>query len=275
MRRKSHFNTMDHNLIFLHLPKNGGSTFHTILNRLYPLKETFTIKLLSSTELNTQDFINLPADERKNIHLLKGHMQFGLHQYLTGETKYISFLRKPIDRIVSFYYYVLRQPTHRLYDRIVKNKLSLHDFVTQVNENDIHNAQIRWISGIDASENEMLGKALENIEKHFSFVGLQEKFDESIILLKKIYGWKIPYYLIENQTKKKPAVIDLDHKTREVIKELNNGDYILYENIKKQFEHRLTKETSLNFELKKLRLLNKLYSLYSASPVKKIYHKLK
>src|SRR5690554_3093712 len=108
----------EQNLIFLHLPKNGGSTLHGILNRLYPKDRTFNIKVIDNTKLNISEFKELPIEDRAQIKLLKGHMTFGLHEYLVGPSKYITFLRKPEDRITSFYHYAKSRPQHRLYKKI-------------------------------------------------------------------------------------------------------------------------------------------------------------
>ncbi len=56
----------------------------------------------------------------------------------------------------------------------------------------------------------MLEKALENIEKHSSFVGLLEQFDESLILLQDIYKWRTPFYKTQNKTKARIATEKLD-----------------------------------------------------------------
>ena len=99
----------------MHLPKCGGTTFNTILDRMYLPEEIFDIKLTDNSSLNTEDFISLAVQEKDKIKLLKGHMQFGLHKYFSANSEYITFLRNPIERIISYYYYVKRSPNHRLY----------------------------------------------------------------------------------------------------------------------------------------------------------------
>src|SRR5690606_39847655 len=90
------------NLIFLHIPKNGGMTLHNIIEKNYNPKSIFTIKVIDNIKLNTDDFINLTTNERKEIKVLKGHMLFGLHTYFDEPSQYITFLRKPEDRLYSF-----------------------------------------------------------------------------------------------------------------------------------------------------------------------------
>src|SRR5690606_28742017 len=146
-------------------PKNGGMTLHGILERIYSPKNTFSIKVIDNTRLNTEDFINLPLAEREKINLLKGHMLYGLHEHLVGESRYITFLRNPAERLLSFYHYVEKRPKHRLYEKIFGHGLNFHEFIEQIDAGDIHNAQVRWISGLEhGTEEEMLERALDNIK---------------------------------------------------------------------------------------------------------------
>ena len=251
---------MNDKLIFQHLPKCGGSTFRRIIYRMYQSKNTFSINVINDVKLNTEDFINLSLEKRDQVHLLHGHMKFGLHKHMTGNPKYITFLRKPEERIVSYYEFVLRSPTHRLYKQIINDKMSLYDFVTKINQGDVNNGQIMFISGIEDTEELMLEKALENIETHFSFVGTVEKFNESLILLKRKYNWPIPYYRVLNKTKNRKPMESIDNKTLEAINNLNKGDTILYNKIDAKLNELILDESFLKLELLKLSVYNKMYS---------------
>ena len=249
------------NLIFLHLPKNGGNTLHGILDRMYPKENTFNIKVVDNTKLNIPEFKALSQKERTSIKLLKGHMNFGLHNYLIGNTKYITFLRKPEERIISFYHYAKSRPQHRLYKSITEQNWSLKDFVTHCDEGDVHNAQIRWISGLkDVNEKQMLEKAKLNIDKHFSFVGFQEHFDTSLLILSNLYGWGIPFYVYLNKGKHGKSSKLLDSETIKIIAEKNKGDMELYDYMVQRFLKQQKNVKALSFKLHRLRYINKLYS---------------
>ncbi|REE81991.1 sulfotransferase family protein [Lutibacter oceani] len=251
---------MNNNLIFLHLAKNGGTTFHSILNRMYLPQETFTIKTVTQPKTNLDVFLSLDQKEKNKIRLVKGHAPFGLHKHLQGTTDYLTFLRKPEERLVSFYYYVLRKPNNKLFNTITKNNMSLYDFVTQVKSADVNNSQVRSISGIDDKEEFMLEKALENIENHFSFVGLTEKYDESLIMLKTLYNWSMPYYEIRNKTKKRPTLNQINKKTIEAINHFNQADTILYNTIETKLNQEFKTFKNLRQNVLKLKLYNKIYS---------------
>jgi hypothetical protein len=254
---------LDNNLIFLHIPKNGGTTFDTILDKNNLKENTYNIQPIGVDELNVHHFVDLPISEREKIKLLKGHMVYGLHKHLVGDTDYISFLRKPEDRIISYYYYVLAMPSHRLHKRVKNEKMSLYDFVVNIDEFDIHNAQIGVLSGIVDTEEIMLEKAIYNIENHFSFIGLVERFDESLILFKKKHPLKRLYYKSLNRTKKRIGLNEIDSKTKDAIAERNKSDNILYNAVEKQFNQEISEISTMKTELFKLKMFNNLFELYS------------
>ena len=261
------------NLVFLHIPKNGGNTIHSILDRIYDKKNTFSIKVINNTKLNTSNFINLPVKERAEIKLLKGHMLFGLHTYLEGDSSYFTFLRKPEDRLLSFYHYVKKKPNHRLYKEIFDNDLSFHEFIEQINAGDIHNAQVRWISGLEhGTEKEMFDTAISNIDKHFKLVGLLEQFDISLLMLSQTYNWGTPYYKTQNKGNYKKTNETIEQRTLNLIRKKNAADIKLYSLIEKEF---LLKKNEIKFLRLKLIILkykSKFYSSYKVNKLKKLFN---
>lgn len=231
----------------MHIPKCGGSTFHKILERIYPKDATFSIEVINNIKLNTDEFIAMSSKEKEKLQLLKGHMTFGLHKHFQSRSHYITFIRNPIERIVSYYYFVKRRPNHRLHKLgLFKQNMTLLNFVSEIEQNDINNGQIRFISGINKSGPVMLERAIDNINKHFSFVGTLEKFDEGLALLKAMYHWDTPFYKITNKTINRPQLDDLDSATLEAIKEFNKEDIILYE----MFSNKLKEIIKLNPSIK-------------------------
>jgi hypothetical protein len=245
------------NIIFLHIPKSGGSTLTPILNRFYKKEEVFNINVVNYTRLNTDEFINLKYELRRKIRLLTGHMNFGLHEYLDGKSEYITFLRSPLKRAVSYYFYVKRMPKHENYARI-KN-WSLNDFLTNYQELGLQNNQIRLISGIDGNSNEMLIKANYNAENFFSFIGIQEHYDESLILLKRKYRWKYVYYKKKNVSENL-NLLPIDPLVLNKFNELNKEEILFYNNMKVLCLNKISKINNLNFELNKLKLSSRVYS---------------
>ena len=99
-------------LIFLHIPKAGGTTLHSVLERLYDGSNIFDIKVRGH-HLGVEEFTSLSQEQKDQIQLLKGHMPFGLHTHFTSsDVKYITLFRNPVERIISHYEYVWRKPNH-------------------------------------------------------------------------------------------------------------------------------------------------------------------
>ena len=247
---------MSQHLLFLHIPKNGGMTVCSLLDRFYPRDRIFQIEVLDHTQLNVGEFLALSQEEKDSLFVLQGHMLFGLHSQFSGVAKYITFLRRPEERVVSFYYYVRNHMDHRLHRFVEGGKLSIYDFVTQVDDGDVNNCQIRWISGVDGTEDEMLEGALANIENHFSFVGVLERFDESLVVLQQLNDWSVPYYWKQNVTRRRPVQDVLDTRTIEAIRERNVGDEQLYEKMLVRLNGQLSSIEDWESKLKRLQRVN-------------------
>lgn len=263
---------MKKNLIFLHLPKNGGTTFHSILDRYFKKEETFWIDYDENGVWNLDYFKTLPPEKRQDIRLLKGHMNFGLHSYLNGDSEYITFLRHPVSRTISFYNYVKNTPGNRLYKQAQER--SIVDFITEIQEPDIVNGQIRKISGIDDTPEAMLDKAMENIKLHFSFCGLQERFDDSLVLLSDIYNWNNLRYekLNVNSKNTPPHYSSVNQHVIDIILEVNKGDLAFYSLMEKEFDRKFSAVPFGKIKSWKLDMENKL--LTSNGFIPKVKRKL-
>jgi glycosyltransferase involved in cell wall biosynthesis len=230
------------NLIFLHIPKAAGTTLHSILERHYPAASCHSIY---DPDQAAKAFVQWPLERREPIRLLKGHLAFGLHEALVGETRYITLLRDPVDRIMSHYYYAMRMPTHYLYAQITENRLSLQDYATAQMSDELDNGQVRLLAGVDsaasvpvgACDRSLLNLAKSHIERHFAVAGLSERFDESLALMAIQLGWDwTPAYESLNVTPERPAKGQLDAATREAIEGANPLDCELYAWAKQRFD---------------------------------------
>ncbi|MFA9556940.1 sulfotransferase family 2 domain-containing protein [Evansella sp. AB-rgal1] len=208
-------------LVHLHMPKTGGTSLKNI------------IKKNIDPHRNLDVYVEHEKRERimRTIHsnqfdCIQGHFPYGIHKYIPCPFTYITMLRDPIDRIVSEYYFIKNNKKHELHH--VVQHLSLEEYQNQPQN---RNLQTRLISGhmSDPLTIADVNKAKENIEKHFSVVGITEMFDESLLLMEKKFGWKNVKNRKQNATKKRPALTSLSPKTLTLIKRNNNLDNILYQ----------------------------------------------
>src|SRR5262245_10933147 len=111
-------------VIFLHIPKAAGSTLLRILDGYYSKERIFDI-IGSRLKETTAEFTGLPAARRAEIMLLRGHMPFGLHEYLPKPSTYITMFRNPTARVVSGYYFARTHRAHYLHEPINGGNLDI------------------------------------------------------------------------------------------------------------------------------------------------------
>lgn len=262
-------------LIYIHIPKTGGSTLQGIINREYGIKNVFNVK----SNRQTKSYIDLSIEDKKKYYILKGHMAFGHHKSFPEPNKvsYFTMLRHPVKRIISNYYFILKQENHRLHKTLVEGNYTLKKYVESGIIANTENAQVRLLSdNIDAPHGgctkAMLSIAKQNIIDRFSVAGINELFDESLLLLQQHYNWKTPYYTRKNVTGHGVSVKDLDKETLQTIEKFNALDIELYDwaktRLKKQIEERGDSfQQELNAFKKKNKLVQKV-----ANVKNKLFH---
>lgn len=230
---------MPHNtdcVIFVHIGKTAGTTLSVILLRQYAEKTIFAVD--RSKGITVETFRALPDEEKKQINLLRGHILFGLHEYLPQPATYITMLRNPANRIVSLYYHILREKTHYLHETVTNQKMALEDFVVSGVAAEIDNFQLRALVGykttripVGKCDYTLLDEAKDNIKKHFSAVGITERFDDSLLLIKEQLGWAtLPAYKTMNVATNKPSQRkEIPDSTIRLIQSYNSLDCELYD----------------------------------------------
>lgn len=226
-------------LIFLHIPKTGGWTLHNVLTWVnWREGRTYNVKRSATLE----DFGKLPVQEKNKVSVMKGHMPFGAHLLFPNpeQVSYITMLRDPVKRIISSYYYIRKLKTHPLHKKLMEGNYTLKEYVESGVIANTENAQVRMISGkVDlphgSCTKQILEEAKSNLEKYFSVVGINEYYDESLVMMQKELDWRTPYYLKANVGGHGVKPEDLDQETHDVILKFNTLDLELYQHAKAIF----------------------------------------
>lgn len=216
-------------IIFLHILKTAGQTFHSIIENQYKDKNKYNIKSPYWMQQPFSEHLKeFDEEEIKKIEVLRGHFHFGVHKYLPqNKYTYITFLRNPIEQIVSFFYYTRTRKNHRDYN--ILNNITFDEYIANEKFNwTTSNVQTRFLSGNRFEEGDF-ETAKRNLENYFSIVGITERFDESLSVIKRKLGWNIDYYNNKNITKNRPDIKKISNKTINIIKEKNENDIKLYE----------------------------------------------
>ena len=262
-------NIMKDLFIHLHIPKTGGTTLRDIIQRQYRSEKILMIPKLEESENILKE---VSTSQINQLKLIQGHLKYGLHNHFHRRAKYFAIIRDPINRVLSTYYYVLSQKNNPQNLSTSNNQMTIYDFVQSGVNPFLINGQTQLISGktgeIDnpiIESEELFSLAKENIENDFLFLGITEMFDETILILKNMLGWHMPYYSIANRTKKKPNYDAVNPTIISFIKEHNQLDIKLYNITKTSLLNRIAEENNIfqnriNKFKKINRLLNPLFS---------------
>jgi len=210
------------------------------------------------------------SKKRKTWKLIRGHFGYNIKPIISRKPIFLTVLRDPIKRTISQIEHIRRDP--RGNNWVKKNFLPQNKTFDQILQNDeknrvFRNTQTRYL-GLDCDvikftrsqssktkddfrfdeslplfENEMprekmLENAMRRLDK-FEFVGISEKFQESMFLLYYTFGWMpINRSWKLNVSPVKKTKKDFTQKSIHILNDLNKLDTSLYAHGKKIFEKR-------------------------------------
>src|SRR4051794_8023178 len=79
-----------HLTVFIHVPKTAGTTFTALLRENFP----------DGVAVAGADRLEVSADKQ----VLVANVPFGLRHRLPAGTRYVTFVRDPVERMLSQYY---------------------------------------------------------------------------------------------------------------------------------------------------------------------------
>jgi len=220
---------------------------------------------LSAYESNTSEVTSLLSDPQKSVYT--GHFPFGLHEWLSRPCYYMAIVREPIDRISSLYLYSLqfRETIHQTMNQTgmslsdLFKKRMVADFYIEFKpwiagdeslaaflrceSPELHNAMVRRFSGmsIDAGNptKESLEIAKHNIEQYFSIVGIQERYQDTMQMVRDTFELNVTEYRVNKGPAKSNKVLKLNVGLKKRLKAMNKLDIELYQWLQKRFEAQL------------------------------------
>jgi hypothetical protein len=163
--------------LHIHIPKNGGSTFNSILAR------NFGREHLSLYHEKPGYFFSNSEIEQHLSHygrfqsIASHNIRWPFLRYQGVSYHYVTFLRHPVDRALSLYFYERRQTKGTSHC----SQLSFEEYLDLRVQEDkaLSNYQTYHIcGGCDLEE-------AKDILRQFTLVGITDQYDESLVLLKK------------------------------------------------------------------------------------------
>lgn len=223
-------------VIFIHNPKTGGRTLRRITDRQYEPNDVVVIPgehyHCSTVERD------LAASGKDSHKLIRGHIPFGVHRLIPCDSTYITLLREPIDRVLSQYSSMLERRRRWMFRD--GTPISLEEYVSSGCTKEVDNVQTRRLSGLDPEfrqcSEDMLERAKQNLGDHFSVVGLTERFDQTLLLLRRILGWRYILYFRMNVTKARVTRPSVSKEVLDLVASYNQLDVELYRHAADRFE---------------------------------------
>jgi len=212
-------------IIFLHIPKTAGTTLRNFICAQYAAEKILPI-YPDKRFMDLESFRQLSAEKKDTADLFIGHFSYGFHNNLSGNRpyKYATILREPLARSLSLYNHM----RHRHFAGI---DITLSEILASKQGRQFQNSQVRHIAG--RGNKNILERAIKNIEQDFSFIGITERFNESLLLASHQLGWRLRPYKSQNITSmmwEKNFADELfnDVDSMQVLRNLNAEDMELY-----------------------------------------------
>jgi hypothetical protein len=220
-------------LLFLHVPKAGGSTLgEYVYNQCRADGSQGDGLLDAGVAYLDYGFIKEPELVvpghvksllgRQDLRAVVGHFWFGLHEHVARPSLYVTLLRDPVERVVSLYYYAgLHETT------------SLEEFARTPPFREVDNDQTRRVAGVNPPVGQCtratLEAARENLRRHFAVVGTTERMEETLALLNVKLGWsRAVVSYPRNVNAARPASASLTPGAAEAVRARNELDYELW-----------------------------------------------
>lgn len=197
---------------FLHIPKSAGTSFRAFLEEHFPPQSVCTASYW-------YELVQLPRKQLSAFRFFRGHLYGFVDRFLPRKPRYIIMLRDPVERALSHYDQIWRQPEHYLHRR-VREQQSFGNFLRDpLTSLEVTNFQTRCI-GLDldpvrelsrfsqaelrasafeqwfatsapaVGDHELLARAKRRVDRS-TFVGLAEHFHESVARLAAIMRWNV------------------------------------------------------------------------------------
>jgi hypothetical protein len=283
-------------LIHLHIRKTGGTSLNSAIKRAFCRHEVFELYAEGDCEHTALDIASLEGVSKMligfglgRVRYITGHIPYGVHRLFGDRAKYFTLVRDPIERVISTFFWFR---TGRPFCRSGK-PLPFEEYVESRADIYLNNYQVRVLSGSPELDEDIgprsgprelifgppverrhLEQAKHNIAEHFLLAAPLERFMESTLILRMMYGW--PMRLLQNERKhetpNRPRIGDLSSRVIEIIEDCNRYDAELYQWIKCRFAaQRAMFEPQLSEELRHFRRINGILNSFG----KHLPHKIR
>ncbi len=220
---------------FIHIPKTAGTTMAQIIESQYPKG---TVLSFRDARVDDEERVRMVKAMGPEIRIVAGHLHYGYAKLFPRDCRPFTMLRDPVERIISLYFYIGREPRHPTHEAFKRGEVTIEKLARRQGR-----AQACFIAGVTPKdpgpEDELIARAKENLEKIVVSVGLTERFDESLLLYNRALGWNVQGYVRANVTKNRPSQDRLAASDLAIIRENSGVDQAVYAFAKELFEKQI------------------------------------
>lgn len=222
-------------LFFVHIPKTAGTSFRFMMNDLFQEEEIFPNKSEIKAHKNyppLNHLKQLPLARLEQLKLVNGHYTASTYLTLPMHLQLLVFFRDPEKRVLSHIRHFQKQHPSRSLEEVFERDKARFT-----------NTQIRIVAdhliqhhGLLKKPKDEFQRLLSPVIKNLAFIGITDRFDESINLLRTQFNLPLPDSIKKNKTTSQEAPSDTLMKAIEksVEKEL-----WLYEIVTEEFDRRI------------------------------------
>jgi hypothetical protein len=197
-------------IISVHVPKCAGTSFRTVLGEVCGARIWYNYGVIFSREHARAELVP------PGVGLIHGHFLADAFDALFPQRRLVTWVRHPVERLVSNYHHFLRSPDMRddCCRALHEKRLSLREF-----------ADLEWMR--NETSRYLANKPVDD----FEFIGISERFNESVGLFCETFGFRnVARFPHENANPDRgKELYDLSREDREHILRRNFVDLEWYD----------------------------------------------
>lgn len=234
-------------IAFVHINKTAGTTFSEFLRSNFGSRAIIAPPFYGEFEK-----IGIRDDRTE---LFWGHFTYSMFSAQRSQAWFITFLRDPIERVIS-QYRSLHNPKNLSggWDEVLPDEArTAMRFAQEATFEEFIHSEDAFIRGhivdlqtlflsshSDPAHPDYLSSAMDNIERHFLFVGITERFEDAIDLFRFQLQSSVRYRAAVHQKNiSERYPIEMTERVRARLNEVTRNDQLLYRHAVALFDRRV------------------------------------
>lgn len=250
-------------IVFVKVHKAASSTIYNVLVRFAQSRHLYVMfprdsNLLSQKDTALQPLVDYPPSSPHLFDILCNHVVFDrdvIRPYLPDDVTFVAILREPLRQMLSAFYYFRNQFS---VSYLLQSPNSFQEFLQNIEyyepgrpRHSLTNNRMSIDLGLDPYQLSDHGSSPEtfvsSIEKLFHLVLIAERFDESMVLLKRRLRWTTKDILYRRLNSRDVSNRgengdNITAQLKEKFRRYSRFDIALYDHFYKLFDQQVLKE---------------------------------